>query len=90
MKPFEYQAPTAIDEALALLADFGPRAKPLAGGTDLLVQLRRGLFAPELLVDVKRIPEMTQITLDASGLTIGAAVTCASSAGLSSSSISVR
>lgn len=78
MKPFEYQAPTAVDEAVALLADFGPRAKPFAGGTDLLVQLRRGLFAPDLLVDVKRIPEMTQLTFDrAGGLTIGAAVTCA-------------
>ena len=67
MKPFEYQAPASIDEAVALLANFGPQAKPLAGGTDLLVQLRRGLFAPELLVDVKRIPEMTQITFDRAG-----------------------
>lgn len=78
MKSLVYQAPTSVDEAVALLADFGPRAKPLAGGTDLLVQLRRGLFAPDLLVDVKRIPEMMQITFDATdGLMLGAAVTCA-------------
>lgn len=78
MKPFEYQAPASIDEAIALLADFGPRAKPFAGGTDLLVQLRRGLFAPDLLVDVKHIPELNQIAFNkASGLTVGAAVSCA-------------
>jgi CO/xanthine dehydrogenase FAD-binding subunit len=51
MKPFEYQAPTSISEAVALPADKGERARPLAGGTDLLVQLRRGLFELDLLVD---------------------------------------
>lgn len=78
MKPFEYQAPTSITEAIALLANKDRKARPLAGGTDLLVQLRRGLFAPDLLVDVKKIPELDHITFDpAAGLTIGAAVTCA-------------
>jgi CO/xanthine dehydrogenase FAD-binding subunit len=78
MKPFAYQAPTSVGEAVALLADFGPRAKPLAGGTDLLVQLRRGLFAPDVLVDIKRIPELNRIEFDAAdGLTVGAAVSCA-------------
>ena len=43
MRPFEYRAPTSIDEAVALLADKGERARPLAGGTDLLVQLRQML-----------------------------------------------
>ena len=78
MKPFEYQAPTSVGEAVALLADFGPRAKPLAGGTDLLVQLRRGLFGPDVLVDIKRIPELNRVEFDAAdGLTVGAAVSCA-------------
>jgi len=78
MKPFEYQAPTSIAEAIALLADKDGKAHPLAGGTDLLVQLRRGLFEAGLLVDVKRIPELGRITFDpVAGLTIGAAVTCA-------------
>ena len=58
MKPFAYQAPTSIDEAVALLADKGRQARPLAGGTDLLVQWRRGLVEPDLVVDVKRIPEL--------------------------------
>jgi carbon-monoxide dehydrogenase medium subunit len=78
MKPFAYQAPTTVEDAVALLAGQEKHARILAGGTDLLVQLRRGLFDLDLLVDVKRIPELTQITFDpAQGLTIGAAVSCA-------------
>jgi carbon-monoxide dehydrogenase medium subunit len=64
MKPFEYRAPTSIGEAVALLADKGKKARPLAGGTDLLVQLRRDLLKLDLLVDVKRIPELNRITFD--------------------------
>jgi CO/xanthine dehydrogenase FAD-binding subunit len=78
MKPFEYRAPTSVTEAIALLADKGKKVHPLAGGTDLLIQLRRGLLAPDLLVDIKKIPELDRITFDpAAGLTVGAAVTCA-------------
>jgi CO/xanthine dehydrogenase FAD-binding subunit len=78
MKTFEYQAPTSIDEAVALLADGAKLACPLAGGTDLLVQIRRGLVGPALLVDVKRIPELGRISFDTGqGLVIGAAVSCA-------------
>jgi carbon-monoxide dehydrogenase medium subunit len=78
MKPFAYQAPTTVEDAVALLADDEQRARVLAGGTDLLVQLRRGLFDLDLVVDVKRIPALTQITFDpVQGLTIGAAVSCA-------------
>lgn len=77
MKPFDYQAPTSVDEAVALLATRGERARPLAGGTDLLVQLRQGRFDVDLLVDLKRIPELLTITYDkTAGLTVGAAVTC--------------
>jgi carbon-monoxide dehydrogenase medium subunit len=78
MKPFEYQAPTSINEAVALLADEGKQARPLAGGTDLLVQWRRGLVEPDLLVDIKRIAELNCISFDpADGLRVGAAVSCA-------------
>jgi CO/xanthine dehydrogenase FAD-binding subunit len=78
MKPFEYQAPASIAEAVDLLADRDRKAIPLAGGTDLLVQLRRGLSEPDLLVDIKRIPELNCVTFDPdAGLTVGAAVTCA-------------
>lgn len=78
MKPFAYEAPTSVAAAVALLAEKGELARPLAGGTDLLVQLRAGRYDVELLVDVKRIPELTRIAYDpVEGLTFGAAVTCA-------------
>jgi CO/xanthine dehydrogenase FAD-binding subunit len=78
MRPFQYHAPTSIHEAVALLADKGLKARPLAGGTDLLVQLRGGAYHLDLIVDVKRIPELTRVTYDArNGLTVGAAVSCA-------------
>ena len=79
MRPFAYQAPTSVDEAVALLADEGRQARPLAGGTDLLVQWRRGLVEADLVVDVKRIPELQRISFDpVEGLLVGAAVSCAS------------
>jgi carbon-monoxide dehydrogenase medium subunit len=78
MRPFDYRAPTSIGEAVALLAEANGRARPLAGGTDLLVQLRRRLLDADLVVDVKRIPELSALSFDpASGLTLGAAVPCA-------------
>jgi carbon-monoxide dehydrogenase medium subunit len=63
---------------VALLGDKETRARPLAGGSDLLVQLRHGTIGLDLVVDVKRIPELTRISFDpAEGLTVGAAVPCA-------------
>ena len=49
----EYKAPSSIDEAVALLADSNSAAHILAGGTDLLVQIRAGFIKPPLVVDVK-------------------------------------
>ena len=43
MRDFEYKAPATIDEAVTLLAERGPEARVLAGGTDIIVQLREGL-----------------------------------------------
>jgi carbon-monoxide dehydrogenase medium subunit len=70
-----YEAPTSLDQAVALLAAEPGDARVLAGGTDLLVQLRTDLVEPALLVDVKRIPEMRQITEEGGSFCIGAAVT---------------
>jgi carbon-monoxide dehydrogenase medium subunit len=69
-----YEAPRSVDEAVASLAKHGAAARVLAGGTDLLVQMRSGAKKPAVLVDLKRIPELTAISLDANGATIGAAV----------------
>lgn len=78
MKSFAYQAPATIAEAVALLAEKNGRARPLAGGTDLLVQMRLKLHDLDLVVDVKKIPELNQISFDSNeGLTVGAAVSCA-------------
>jgi CO/xanthine dehydrogenase FAD-binding subunit len=77
VNPFDYESPETLDEAVALLAKHGARARALAGGTDLLVQLRAGRFDLDLVVDLKRVPELTQLTDDSGqGLTIGAAVSC--------------
>jgi carbon-monoxide dehydrogenase medium subunit len=69
-----YEAPRSVEEADASLAKHGAAARVLAGGTDLLVQMRSGAKQPAVLVDVKRIPELTAITLDAKGAMLGAAV----------------
>jgi carbon-monoxide dehydrogenase medium subunit len=70
-----YDAPGSLDQAVALLAAEPGEARVLAGGTDLLVQLRTDLIEPALLVDIKRIPEMRRVTEEGSGFRIGAAVT---------------
>ena len=69
-----FESPRSVEDAVAALAKHGAAARVLAGGTDLLVQMRGGSRTPTVLVDVKRIPELTAITLDARGATIGAAV----------------
>lgn len=73
MPSLNYAAPTSVQEAVALLAGASGLAKPLSGGTDLLVQLRSGRLKPELIVDLKHIPGIAGIHEDASGFLIGAA-----------------
>ncbi len=69
-----YEAPTTIAAAVKLLAGKAGLARVLAGGTDLLVQMRTDRIAPDLVVDVKRIAGMRAITATAKGFRIGAAV----------------
>jgi xanthine dehydrogenase FAD-binding subunit len=76
MRDFEYLAPVSVDEAVAVLERYQGRAKPLAGGTDLIDQIRLGRHQPDLVVDLKKIPELVAITEDASGLRLGAATPC--------------
>jgi CO/xanthine dehydrogenase FAD-binding subunit len=70
-----YEAPGSLDQAVALLAAEPGEARVLAGGTDLLVQLRTDLIEPALLVDIKRIPEMRRIAEEGGGFRVGAAAT---------------
>lgn len=77
MKDFDYAAPTALDEAVSLLAKNNGSAKILAGGTDIIVQLREGLKDADVVVDVKKIPELTTLNFSPeSGLSLGASVPC--------------
>ncbi len=69
-----YLAPKTVTEAAQLLADSDGIARVLAGGTDLLVQMKAETIAPDLLVDIKHIPGMREITAEAGGWRIGAAV----------------
>ena len=77
MEPFEFVTPSSIDEAVKVLASNGDKAQMIAGGTDILVQMRAGRRTPSVVVDVKSIPELNALSYDASkGLTLGAAVPC--------------
>jgi len=76
MHAIRYEAPSSIAEAVRLM-EADPNARVLAGGTDLLVQFRAGLRQPSAFVDIKRIPELVGITIDAKGLRFGAATPAA-------------
>ena len=77
MQAFEYVAPRSAEEIITLLAGNNGDARILAGGTDLIVQLREGRRQAKLVIDIKNIPELTQVTFDpTNGLRIGAAASC--------------
>ena len=70
-----YEAPQTLEAAVGLLAEAGGNGRVLAGGTDLLVQLRADLIEPEIVVDVKNIDELRAVTREDGGYRVGAAVT---------------
>jgi len=69
-----YESPATTRDAVSLLANEKGQAFVLAGGTDLLVRMKMGQIEPDLVVDIKRIPDMTSIEATRSGFRIGAAV----------------
>ena len=72
MNSMEYHLPTTPGEACSLLGA-AANSRVLAGGTDLLVQMRGGLVQPACIVDIKALPGITDVVLTEQGLTLGAA-----------------
>ena len=80
MQGFAYEAPSSLDALRARLAaaqGAGELTQVLAGGTDLLVQMKQGQRAPGLILDIKRVGETQALTVDGESLTIGASVPAA-------------
>jgi 4-hydroxybenzoyl-CoA reductase subunit beta len=76
LPPFTYLAPRRVEEAVRLLAEHGPDAMVVAGGTDLYPNMKRRQFEPKVLVGLRGIPGLAAITGSArEGLRIGAAAT---------------
>jgi CO/xanthine dehydrogenase FAD-binding subunit len=74
MNALTYESPGSLDEAVKMLAVANGDAKLLAGGTDLLVQLRMGMIQPKLIIDIKKIPELSGIKEENGGYRVGASV----------------
>lgn len=77
MNAFDYAAPQTIDEAVSLLQQGNGQVGILAGGTDILAQLKENRRKIDLLLDIKKLPEANELSFDASsGLRIGSGVSC--------------
>jgi carbon-monoxide dehydrogenase medium subunit len=73
VKNFEYFEPTTVSEACSLLSKLGPECKILAGGTDLLVQMKQGALLPKNIINIKKIPGLNYVQKGKNGsLKIGA------------------
>jgi len=70
--PFDYFTPATVDEALALLAEHGGDAKPLAGGQSLIPAMNFRLARPAVLVDLNRLSELAYVRVESGGLAVGA------------------
>ncbi len=73
MQAVTYKRPSTVNEAIDLLREGGESARVLAGGTDIIVQARERTRDVSQFVDIKQIPELMGISMDADGLTVGAA-----------------
>ncbi len=75
MISLKYEAPSSLGDAIALLARASGTSRVLAGGTDVIVQMETDLIEPDLVVDIKKIPELREIAMENGGFRVGAAVT---------------
>ncbi|MGB7034074.1 MAG: FAD binding domain-containing protein, partial [Xanthobacteraceae bacterium] len=74
-RPFDYVRPETVEEAVALLAEYGDDARVLAGGQSLVPMLNLRLIEPAVLIDISRIAEFDRIDDRGDFIEIGAAVT---------------
>ena len=74
---FDYLEPENLEGALDLLADYREDAKLLAGGTDLLVRMKKGLLKPKVLISLKSLNELSYIKKEADCIKIGAGTSLA-------------
>jgi aerobic carbon-monoxide dehydrogenase medium subunit len=72
MKDFDYVRPKTVDEAVGLYKKAGAKAKLLAGGTELINEMRSGKVQPDLVIDLKHISDLDFLTITTEGLKIGA------------------
>lgn len=73
---FSYAAPETMGDLLSLLSEHGERAAVFSGGTDLFVSVRAGIARPSIVIDLKKVPELSELSFDATdGLSIGACAT---------------
>lgn len=72
---FDYRRPASLEEAIGILSEYPGSARLLAGGTDLVAWLRDDAVAPDMLIDIKDVPGLGAITVDAGALSIGSLVT---------------
>src|SRR5579863_10626585 len=74
---FAFHAPRTLEEAARILDGEGPSAMPLAGGTDLLPNMKRRQQVPKTLMSLRYVEELNRVVLDDSGSRLGACVTLA-------------
>jgi carbon-monoxide dehydrogenase medium subunit len=74
---FSFESPSSLAEALKIMKANGEKARPICGGTDLIIQMRAGVRQPAVIVDIKKIKEMRELKFSPkSGLKLGAAFSC--------------
>jgi CO/xanthine dehydrogenase FAD-binding subunit len=77
MQPFDYAAPSTLEEALQILSQASSLVRPIAGGTDLIAQIKERRVSPSLVLNIKEIAEARVLDYDpGQGLQIGASVSC--------------
>jgi 4-hydroxybenzoyl-CoA reductase subunit beta len=77
LPPFRYHRPATLREATVLLAELGGSALPVAGGTDVIPNMKHGLHGPAHLVSLRRLPELRGVSVEGDALVVGAGETLA-------------